>query len=125
MSERLHPVKVFVRIQFLFVSDRIHGSMSAMQMKTTSDIGALTRDRRTQLRWSQAELAKRVGVSRLWIVQLEKGKPTAQIGLVLRVLKELGIGLNASPSSHDDSSRKKIEADDLDRIIRGTLDAKS
>ena len=96
-----------------------------MQMKTTSDVGALTRDRRTQLRWSQAELAKRVGVSRLWIVQLEKGKPTAQIGLVLRVLKELGIGLNASPSSHDDSSRKKIEADDLDRIIRGTLDAKS
>lgn len=99
-----------------------------MQMKTISDIGALTRDRRAQFRWSQEELAKRVGVSRLWIVQLEKGKPTAQVGLVLRVLKELGIALDASPSSHDDSSRdsrKNINAVDLDRIIRGTLDAKS
>jgi HTH-type transcriptional regulator/antitoxin HipB len=96
-----------------------------MQIKTTSDIGALVRDRRAEARWSQEELAKRAGVSRLWIVQLEKGKPTAQVGLVLRVLKELGIALDAAPPSRDTSSRKGSKVVNLDRIIRCSLDAKS
>ena len=96
-----------------------------MQIKTASDIGALVRDRRAGLRWSQEELAKRTGVSRLWIVQLERGKPTAQVGLVLRVLKELGIALDAAPASHADSSRKANKTVDLDRIIRGSLDKKA
>jgi len=65
-----------------------------------------------------------VGVSRLWIVQLEKGKATVQVGLVLRVLKELGIALDAASSSRDASSRKGSKVVNLDRIIRGSLEAK-
>lgn len=96
-----------------------------MQVKTSNDIGALVRDRRAQLALSQEELASRVGVSRLWIVQLEKGKQTAQIGLVLRTLKELDFALDASLSP-DISTRHAGTADvNLNRIIRNTLRLKS
>ena len=70
-----------------------------MQIKNTRDIVALIRERRAELQWSQAQLADRVGVSRLWIIHLEKGKQTAQIGLVLRALKTLRITLDASSAS--------------------------
>jgi HTH-type transcriptional regulator/antitoxin HipB len=96
-----------------------------MQVKTSSDISALIRDRRTHLAWSQADLAKRVGVSRIWIIQLEKGKPTAQIGLTLRTLKELGIMLDASASAAASSRRTVAAAIDLNRIVRGKSPAKS
>ncbi len=96
-----------------------------MRVKTSNDIGALVRDRRTQLSWTQEELAIRVGVSRLWIVQLEKGKPTAQIGLALRTLKELGFSLDALISPAIVSSRPKGGAIDLNRIIQNARAAKS
>jgi HTH-type transcriptional regulator/antitoxin HipB len=38
-------------------------------------------------------LAERAGVGREWIIGLEKGKPTAEIGLVLRTLRALGLGV--------------------------------
>ena len=96
-----------------------------MQVKTTNDIGSLIRDRRSQLAWSQEDLASRVGVSRLWIVQLEKGKPTAQIGLVLRTLKELGLTLDASVSNPTGLRRTGAGVVDLDRIIQSARPARS
>lgn len=96
-----------------------------MRVKTHTDIGALIRDRRSQLAWSQDELARRVGVSRLWIVQLEKGKSTAQMGLVLRTLKELGLVLDASPPAVAPAPSKGVSTVDLNQIISGTLPAKS
>jgi HTH-type transcriptional regulator/antitoxin HipB len=96
-----------------------------MQVKTTNDIGSLIRDRRSQLGWNQEELASRIGVSRLWIVQLEKGKPTAQIGLVLRTLKELGLTLDASVAKTTGSRRTGAGAVDLDRIIQSARPARS
>ena len=34
-----------------------------------------------------------IGVSRLWVNQVEKGKPGASLGLVLRALDSLGVTL--------------------------------
>ena len=70
--------------------------MEQMQLKNARQIGTLLRERRTQLGWSQVKLADRMGVSRLWVIQLEQGKPTAQMGLVLRAFKELRIVLDAA-----------------------------
>ena len=95
-----------------------------MQIKTANDLGALIRDRRRQLAWTQTELAKRVGVSRIWILQLEKGKPTAQLGLALRALKELGVGLDAPVSALAGSLAKGAEGVDLDGIINRTRSSK-
>ena len=67
-----------------------------MQLYTPRDFGGLIRARRLAMRISQNELAKRVGVSRLWIVQTERGNPGASLDLILRTVAELGVVLTAS-----------------------------
>lgn len=85
-------------------------------IRTAADIGAIIRDRRRKLRLDQATLAKRVGVSRRWIVDIEKGKPRAGIELALRTLTALGVSLTLSeePSARAGDA---IAAIDLDAII--------
>ena len=62
-----------------------------MLLRTPIDLGSAIRDRRRRLHLGQDELAVRVGVSRKWIVDVEKGRPRVQIGLVLRTLEALGL----------------------------------
>jgi HTH-type transcriptional regulator/antitoxin HipB len=61
---------------------------------------------------SQAELAKRTGVSRKWIYEFEGGKPTAEFGLLLRVLDALGLAIELTPSEHlADPARVMVNLD--------------
>ena len=73
-----------------------------MRIVNARDVGALIRDRREALSWSQETLAHRSGVSKRWVVAVESGKPGAQIGLVLRVLSTLDIVLDATTGTGDD-----------------------
>lgn len=66
-----------------------------MFIRTPQDIGALLRETRKKAGLGQAELARRIGVSRQWVVEVERGKPRAEIGLVLRALNTLGNPLHA------------------------------
>jgi HTH-type transcriptional regulator / antitoxin HipB len=66
-----------------------------MQVRTPRDIGGLIRAHRRSLGLDQRSLAARVGVSRLWIGEIERGKPGASLNLVLRTLAELGVTLSA------------------------------
>jgi HTH-type transcriptional regulator/antitoxin HipB len=66
-----------------------------MRIRTPADLGALIRDRRIKLGLEQRALAGKVGVSRQWIVEVERGKPRAEIGLLLRTINALGILLAA------------------------------
>ena len=84
-----------VRIGELYALDDM-AQCESMQLKTIRDISVLVRQRRARLGWSQERLAKRAGASRLWVIQLEKGKRTVQIAMVLRVLSALGVNLAAS-----------------------------
>jgi HTH-type transcriptional regulator / antitoxin HipB len=68
--------------------------MNGVSLRTPADIGALIRARRRELGLDQAELAEMAGVSRLWINQVEGGKPGAGLGLVLRTLAALGIEIS-------------------------------
>ena len=52
---------------------------------------------RRGLKIRQADLALRAGVSRQWIVAFEQGKPTLEVGLVLRTLETLGLEIEISP----------------------------
>jgi HTH-type transcriptional regulator/antitoxin HipB len=58
------------------------------------DLVAAARGRRLDLGFSQAELAARARVSRQWISEFEAGKPTAELGLVIRLLDALGLRLS-------------------------------
>jgi HTH-type transcriptional regulator / antitoxin HipB len=88
-------------------------------IRTPADLGALIRDRRLGLDLDQAELASRVGVSRLWINQVERGKPGASIGLVLRTLTVLGIELSPAPRDRPPVS---ATAPDIDAIVDAASD---
>jgi HTH-type transcriptional regulator / antitoxin HipB len=47
---------------------------------------------------TQADLSASAQVSRRWLSDLEAGKPTAEIGLVFKVLHALELTLEASPA---------------------------
>lgn len=52
-------------------------------------VAAFVRQRRKDLKLSQAALAEKVGVTREWVVRLEKVNPRAELGLVLDTLAAL------------------------------------
>lgn len=68
--------------------------MMAKQVKTSADIGVLVRSARKEQNLRQDELAGVSSVGVRFIVDLEAGKPTAQIGKVLQVLQILGYSVN-------------------------------
>jgi HTH-type transcriptional regulator/antitoxin HipB len=66
---------------------------------TTEDIGRLVRETRKGLGVTQKELALTSGTGLRFIIELEKGKETAEIGKVLTILQTLGIQLTLTPPS--------------------------
>jgi HTH-type transcriptional regulator/antitoxin HipB len=86
-----------------------------MRIRSIRDIAAAARGRRLDLGLNQADLARRVGVSRKWLVEFEAGKQSAELGLVLRVLDELGLLLDLSPEGEGQSSTG--ETVDLDALL--------
>jgi HTH-type transcriptional regulator/antitoxin HipB len=69
-----------------------------MDLKYISqDIGRLVRETRKGLGVTQKELALTSGTGLRFIIELEKGKETAEIGKVLTILQTLGIQLTLTP----------------------------
>jgi y4mF family transcriptional regulator len=66
-----------------------------MFIRRPNDIGALVRATRQARGLNQQELADKLGVSRWWVNEFERGKPTARLDIVLRALAELEITLSA------------------------------
>lgn len=64
-----------------------------MNIKNPGQLGATVRARRKHLKVTQSELAMTCGTGLRFIVDLEKGKPTCQIGKTMRVLQALGFAL--------------------------------
>ena len=64
---------------------------------TPQDIGRLVRETRKGLGVTQKELALTSGTGLRFIIELEKGKETAEIGKVLTILQTLGIQLTLTP----------------------------
>jgi len=85
-----------------------------MLVRTPADLGAVIRDRRKQLELGQATFAGRIGVSRQWIIEIERGHPRAELGLVLRALDALDIRLDANI---DQTKRRRSGAVDIDAIV--------
>ncbi|MBT2767202.1 helix-turn-helix transcriptional regulator [Stenotrophomonas sp. ISL-67] len=85
-------------------------------LKTAEDVGNIIRQRRKALGWDQARLASESGVSRQWVVDIEKGKPRAELQLVLRVMNVLGLRL-AAADQQTEPARFAIPAAGLDDIL--------
>lgn len=82
--------------------------MTRIRITRPSDVGALIRAWRDDHGVSQIELAKKLGVSQRWVSHVENGKPTLQLGLVLRVFNELSIDVFASPTREPGAQSQDI-----------------
>jgi HTH-type transcriptional regulator/antitoxin HipB len=90
-----------------------------MRLRTATDIGAVIRERRRASGLDQRTLAAKVGVSRKWIIEVEKGKPRAALRLVLRTLDVLGIVLRIAEAAPARAQPALPSAAvDLDRILQ-------
>ena len=75
------------------------------------DFGLLIRQHRRKLKMDQATLARHVGVSRQWVIAIERGNPGAEVGLVLRAVDTLQIRLSF------DSGSLSPPSIDIDAIV--------
>jgi y4mF family transcriptional regulator len=64
---------------------------------TIQEIGQIIRESRKRLGVTQKDLALTSGTGLRFIIDLEKGKETCQIGKVLTVLQTLGIRIALTP----------------------------
>jgi HTH-type transcriptional regulator/antitoxin HipB len=64
---------------------------------TAQEIGQIARECRKRLGVTQKDLALTSGTGLRFIIELEKGKETCQIGKVLTVLQTLGIRIALTP----------------------------
>lgn len=85
-----------------------------MIVRHPKELGPLVRDHRTGRGLTQAALAAQVGVSRKWVIDLEAGKRTADLSLVLRTLNVLGLELDARPRASRTTTRGEL---DIDAIV--------
>ena len=80
-------------------------------VRTARDLGAAVRDARLRKGWTQAELANRIGVSRQWVISLEHGKASAELGTALRAVATLGMVADLVEAPTRDTGI------DLDRLL--------
>ena len=65
-----------------------------MQIQDASSLGRAIRERRRQLKVTQKELAMTSGTGLRFIIDLEKGKATCQLGKALEIVRVLGLSLD-------------------------------
>lgn len=92
-----------------------------MIIRTPSDLGAVIRERRIKLGLDQSSLAAKAGTSRKWLIEVENGKPRAEIGLVFRTLKALGLAMAISDAAAAEVQPRRAKAQgqpiDINQII--------
>jgi HTH-type transcriptional regulator/antitoxin HipB len=67
-----------------------------MRIRNIRELGAYLRARRIELGMDQATLAGKARTSRKWLIEVENGKPGAELGLVLRTLRALDVAVDLS-----------------------------
>jgi transcriptional regulator with XRE-family HTH domain len=68
-----------------------------VQVRKARDLGAVIKGQRRSRNWTQAQLADAVGTTRAWVIAIEHGKASAELGLVLRTLAALDLVADIVP----------------------------
>jgi transcriptional regulator with XRE-family HTH domain len=77
-------------------------------ISTAADIGGVIRAERKRQRLRQDDLAGMVQSSHVFLRDVESGKSTVQLGRVLRVLEELGIGITLDVPDRSGDTETKV-----------------
>jgi HTH-type transcriptional regulator/antitoxin HipB len=72
-----------------------------MRVRTVRELGVAAREARLRRGMTQADLADSLGVSREWVVRLEKGHPGLQAQLVLDAMAAAGLTVAVTVASDD------------------------
>lgn len=67
-----------------------------MDLRTMRDAGEVVRAARLTRGWTQQQLADEARVGREWVSELERGKPSADMGLWLDVVDALGLRVSVA-----------------------------
>lgn len=73
------------------------GNTAPVLVKGSIELGKLVRQARKQAALDQETTADLVGVGVRFLSEVERGKPSARLGLVLKVLERLGLEVWVSP----------------------------
>lgn len=97
-SKRLNSYRTGIFLYFCAESGIIflNGNILLAMKLTPEQLGQLVKQTRKAMGVTQKDLALTSGTGLRFIIELEKGKPTCQIGKVLTVLHTLGIKLSLS-----------------------------
>jgi len=71
--------------------------MASETIRGTSELGALLRAHRKSKGLSQVDAAALAGVGQRFLSELERGKATAEVGLVFKVLERFGLEVVVTP----------------------------
>ena len=71
----------------------------------SKQLGAAIRTERKRLKVTQKELAMTAGVGLRYLIELERGKPTARMEGVFKVLQTLGLKLSVTTPSDGEGTR--------------------
>lgn len=84
-----------------------------MRIHTPKDFGSLIRQTRKDQGLTQIQLAELAGVSRDWIIRLEQGKRTVELGLSMRTLRALKLQLLIQPEPPISDDDNEINLDEI------------
>jgi y4mF family transcriptional regulator len=79
-----------------------HSKSESVAIKSTNDIGAAVKKARKTKGLTQQQFADLAGVGRRFLSELEAGKPTCEIGRVLKVAAAAGLHLMIAPAGRPD-----------------------
>jgi HTH-type transcriptional regulator/antitoxin HipB len=91
-----------------------------MLIKSPMELAQLVRDQRKRRRLSQQRLAELIGVSRQWVIALEQGKPTAELGLVLQALSAVGLRVDVRDRSDAANGEAAALSDATSQVLERT-----
>lgn len=80
-----------------------------MWIHSTKEFGELVRRKRKALSLTQEGLATRCGVGVRFIVDLEAGKPSCQLGKALTAAAEVGLRLGDVPNDRTPTKQPKVD----------------
>ncbi len=73
----------------------------------SAELGIAIRTARKAIKVTQKELALTAGVGLRYLIELERGKPTARLEGVFKVLQVLGLKLNINVPPPEESARTR------------------
>ena len=89
-----------------------------MQVRTPVDFGLMIRQARRARGMTQQQLARAAAVGRQWIVEIEAGKPRAELGRVLQTLAALDLSLTIRGEGIPElRSGEPVETVDLSAVL--------